>query len=120
MAKKKKDLLSNYKKALPLLHALCRMTDVERESALEFLNRRGREVLYQCIFNCVYNQKVLPVEKRREIRKKLSGKAQVYELLAKPSTTESLRKKKLLRQTGTGLPLILAAAIPILTSLLGL
>lgn len=117
---RKKDLLSSYKKALPLLHALCHMKDDERESALEFLNGRGREVLYQCIFNCVFNQKVLPVEKRREIRKKLAGKAKVYEFLAKPSTKESGRKKKLLRQTGAGLPLILAAAIPILTSLLGL
>ena len=92
------------------------MSAEERDSLLEYLNERGREVLYSCIHNCVYNDKV-PVEKRKEIRHKLKDKGKILEFMADSTKTDK-RKRPLLKQTGEGLPLILSAILPLLSRVL--
>lgn len=104
-------------KALPLLHAACRMSEVERGSLLEFLNYRGRNILYQCISNCVYNVKV-PKNKRREIKSKLKSKAKVYTYLANAKNSDERKKKILRSQRGLGLDIVLNTALPLLESVL--
>jgi hypothetical protein len=54
----KKSLRTQLAAALPFLQALSRMSDVERASALEFINDDGLAVLQQCIYNCIYNQNI--------------------------------------------------------------
>ena len=109
---KKKCCKRDFKTAIPLLNAVCRMSLEERESLLQYLNSKGREILYSCITNCVYNKKV-PAEKRKEIRQKLGDKGKVYEYLSCAENKEE-KKRKLLKQTGEGLPLILSSVLPIL------
>jgi hypothetical protein len=104
------------RKALPLLHAVCHMSDEERISLFEHLNEDGRQIVYHCIFNGIYN-KCISKKKRVEICQKLGDQKKIYEYLAKP-TNHLDRKKKLLKQTGAGLPLILSAVLPILSALL--
>jgi hypothetical protein len=111
--------LKELKEALPFLRELCTMDKEGMDSTLKFVNTRGRNVLYQCFYNCIYN-KSIPRQRRREIRKALSSKARIYEYLARPSNKETSRKKNLLKQTGAGLPLILATVLPLLGSLLQL
>lgn len=103
------------RKALPLLHAICRMSGVERGSLLEFLNFRGRDILYQCIANCVYNVHVSK-SKRREIKSKLKSKAKVYTYLANAKNSDERRKKILRSQKGLDLDIVLDASLPLLES----
>lgn len=101
------------KKALPLLHAICRMSEVERRSLLQFLNYRGRDILYQCISNCVYNTRV-PTDERRAIRSKLKSKSKYYKYLANTKNKDEKKKKILRTQIGGGLDTVLNTVLPIL------
>lgn len=103
------------KKALPLLQASCRMNEEERTSLFEYLSEEGRCAFYHCILNGVFN-KFIPKKKQSEIREKLGHQKQMYEYLARGKKLE--KKKKLLKQTGAGLPLILSSVLPILTDVL--
>jgi hypothetical protein len=112
----KRSLRSQFVDALPFLHAFCRMTDQERSSVLEFLNEEGRDIFYQCIYNCIYN-KAIPKVERAKISKRLGSHAKAYEYLAFDEG-EPIKKRKLLKQVGAGLPIVVTTVLPILTSLL--
>jgi hypothetical protein len=105
------------KKNLPFIQALSKLTDDERHAVLKYINRDGREILYQCITNCIYNP-IVPNKNKLEIKQALSAKSKVYKYLAKARNCVQ-KKKKLLqqRQTGQGLGLILHTVLPILAAL---
>ena len=112
----KKSLRTQLAAALPFLQALSRMSDAERVSALEFINDDGLAVLQQCIYNCIYNQNI-PKKRRAEIRRSLGKEGKKYEYLATDSKN-LLKRRRLLKQTGAGLPIILTTVLPLLASLL--
>ena len=116
MAPRKKSIRTELVRALPLLHAASHMTDEERNSLLYFLNDAGKEVLYNCVYNCIYN-KDIPKAKRREVRKQLGKQGSVYEYLAGPNNKPE-KKNRLLTQHGAGLPTILSAVLPMLSTIL--
>ena len=103
-------------KTIPFIHALCKLTDEERQGVIKYLNKDGRDAIYECVRNCIYN-KSISKEKRFELKKSLQSKSKIYKYLAKPGNS-SVRKRKVLlqRQTGEGLGLILSALLPILLS----
>jgi hypothetical protein len=92
------------------------LSDREREVVLGFLNGAGRDILYECMHNCVYNSNI-PRKERKALRKKLAGKEKVVTYLARPGNSLA-KKKKLLKQTGGFLPAILGAVLPMLISAL--
>lgn len=105
------------KKALPLLHAVCRMNEKERNSLLQYINFRGRDILYQCIRNCVYSPR-LSKSQRAEIRTKLKSKARTYKYLSNPENTDAKKKKLLRAQVGAGLDTVLSSVLPLLETIL--
>lgn len=104
------------KKTIPLIHALCKLSDDERHGVIRYLNKEGREAIYECVANCIYNPSI-PVPKRAEVRGKLAAKSSVYKYLSKPGNSE-VKKKRLIqqRQTGQGIGVILSAVLPLLAS----
>jgi DNA primase catalytic subunit len=104
------------KKVIPLCQALCKLGDEEREALLSYLNSEGREALYECMHNCLYN-KSIPKENRQELRAKLSGKAKVITYLAKAGNNLEKKRRMLQQHGGSILPIILSAALPLLLSL---
>ena len=101
-----------------LLTLLGKADGAELSTALKCINRSGREAVYQCIYNCVYNPDI-PKLKRAQIRKELGGKASILKYLANPGRSEKAKRKVLQQKGGNLLPLILSAAIPLITSLFG-
>jgi hypothetical protein len=104
------------KKAIPLCRALCKLDEEERAALLSYLDGDGRDVLYQCMHNCLYN-KAIPRDKRHELRDKLSGKAKVIAYLAKAGNNLEKKRRMLTQHGGSILPTILSAALPLLLSL---
>jgi hypothetical protein len=105
------------KKNFPFIHALCKLNDEERKGVVKYLNKEGREAIYECVANCIYNPDI-PKLKKIEIRKELGSRSKVYKYLAKPRNNAK-RKKQLLNQpqTGKGLGVILGSVLPLLLSL---
>jgi hypothetical protein len=106
----------NVKKLVPLLQVLGGLTSTQLGSVLEHLKADAREALYDCFYNCLYNKKI-PKAARAELKTKLAARKRVISYLANPKN-DPLKKRKLLKQTGGFLPAILAAVLPLITSLI--
>ena len=118
MAKKKcpRKKCALNKKTFRLISSLSKLGDSEQQVVVKYLNRDGREALYECVANCIYGTNTIPKLKQAELKETLGKKRKVYKYLAKPKNNP-IRKKKLLSQTGGGLPLILATVLPFLATL---
>jgi hypothetical protein len=103
------------KKTFPLIDSLCKLNDSEQQSVIKYLNKEGREAIYECVANCIYGTSISKL-KRTELKEKLGSKKKVYKYLARAANNPA-RKRKLLSQTGGGLPLILATVLPFLATL---
>jgi hypothetical protein len=116
MPKRRVGGVKKLKKTIPFCRALCKLDDEERSTLLTYLNSEGRDVLYQCMHNCLYN-KAIPKEKRHALRATLSGKAKVITYLAKAGNNLEKKRRMLTQHGGSILPAILSAALPLLLSL---
>jgi hypothetical protein len=76
MPKWQVSLTKRLKKVVALCQALHTLGEDEHEALLSYLNSKGREVLYECMHNCLYN-KVIPKESQQELWAKLSDKEKV-------------------------------------------
>ena len=119
MAKKKKVPVKRVnhinKNTVPFINALNKLTDDERKAVLKYLNKDAREVIYECVANCIYNPGISKA-KRAEVKEQLKSKSRIYKYLARPGNNLK-KKKQLLSQHGGGLGLILGAVLPLLTAL---
>jgi hypothetical protein len=98
------------------LHGLCCLSDEHRSGLIDYLTDEGVDAISQCMLNCVFN-KCIGGSKQAEICEKLGDKKHLFEYLAR-DTNSRAKKRKLLKQTGSGLPLVLSTVIPLLTALL--
>jgi hypothetical protein len=108
------------KEIASLVHALCTIEDDDhRNTLISHLNRDGREILYQCMHNCIYN-KAISKSKRLELAEQLRPKKRTLAFLTSPRQDPVAKKKRLIRQTGNGIlsliPLILSTVLPLLSS----
>jgi hypothetical protein len=104
------------KKTLDFLHGLCCMNEEQRGALLDHLTDDGVDLISQCMLNCVYNR-CIGGSQQAELCEKLGNKKHIFEYLAR-DTNSRVKKRKLLKQTGAGLPLVLSTVIPLLTDLL--
>ena len=112
----KKIKKSNLKNCLHIFKLLQKADGSELKYILPFLNKEGRKAIYDCIFNAIYNDKISEF-KKEEIRQALSKDAKTLKYLANTKRSEKRRRKVLTQRGGNFLPLLLSAAIPLITSL---
>lgn len=106
------------KDCLCLFNLMSKASPDEMETILRSLNQHGRSNVYKGISNSIYNPGVSEF-KKNEIRKKLMNEGKTLKYLAGKRGNEKRKKKVLIQKGGALLPLILSAAIPLLSSLLG-
>ena len=92
--------------------------NAEMCATLKSLNKNGRDLIYQCIYNSIYNPDISEL-KRKEIRRKLASEEQLIKYLSNRGRSEEKKKKLLEQRGGFILPLLLSAAIPLVKKIFG-
>jgi hypothetical protein len=103
------------KKSVPLLKLLCRATDDERKCMLQHVDDSAIDIVCCCVFNAIWNKKLVSRDRMRAIRKRLSPSQDALLYLAKHSNSTRTRRKLLVQQGGS-LPLLLSAVLPAITA----
>lgn len=102
--------VNNKKKYLDLLSALKKISQTERDKIVPYLKDEAVEFICECFHNVIYTD--LKLKNRKSLGKKLKSSCSVHRLKVISSKNKSLNvKRKALKQEGTGLGLILSAAV---------
>ena len=122
MAVKHKCKLTKRKarKVLNLIKFICTLKKTRQEVAIKYLNDEGVDYVCETIFNILYNPQctnVLSSNKKTRLIKKLRPHSSTFQSLANKKYPLVSKRQKIL-QSGSGLSLLLSAAIPFLASLL--
>ena len=107
-------------KILQLLKFLANLNKKDQETSLKFLNDEGLEYISETIFNILYNSDCtssLTKDRRKKLIKTLKPKDKIFQQISNKQRPILSRRKKIL-QSGSGISLLLSAAIPFLVSLL--
>lgn len=108
------------KDTFSLLQAIYNIKDDDQRNAMvTHLNKDGREMIYRCMYNCIYNKSISKL-KRQQLREHLLPRRRLISYLANSKHDPVVKKKRLIRQTGNGIlsliPLILSAVLPLFAS----
>ena len=118
--RKKKVSKIKIKRIVSLFKFLLNNSTSNRKFILQYLNDDAINLISESIYNLLYNesckQSILPPNQRHLI-KKLKSQKDSYEYIAKKSNPIKVKQKKIV-QVGSGLGVILASLLPILTSLI--
>ena len=106
-------------KYLPLFVALKRLKPNERKDLIPFLDKTARESIYTLI-NSVLRAPKKKIRSRRSLVKKLGPHISALRYITNKSNSEK-KKLKVLRDQVGGFPLglLLSAAIPLISSIVG-
>ena len=107
---------SRQKKYL-LLRALQKLSPPELTAVLPYLNASACSNIYECVYNVLVNKSV-PEKTRKLLRRKLSTSQNDLRFLANPKSKRRERRVRLHKVGGAIIAPILAAAVPLLISLL--
>ena len=122
MATKTKCKISRQKarKVLELLNFLTKLNKNNQETALKFLNNEGLDYISETIFNILYNPDCtsnLTKSKRSRLVNTLKPSSHILRKISSKNYPIVSKQKKII-QSGSGISLLLSAAIPFLISLL--
>ena len=122
MAPKEKCKLSKtkIKKLLEFLSFIKGLNKNNRKIALKYASEDGLDFISESIFNTLYNSdctSLLSKKKFKKLVKTLKPHAHMYKQLSQKNLPSAKKRTKII-QSGTGLPLLLSAIIPFLSSLL--
>ena len=122
MASKTKCDISKKKvqKVLDLLRLLTSLNKTNQETALRFLTDEGVDFISETIFNVLYNPhctSTLTKKEKSKLVKHLKPKSKILQKISNKKHSV-LYKRKQISQSGSGISLLLSAAIPFLISLL--
>lgn len=109
--------MNDKKQYLKLLQTLKRMNVEDREKIVPYLKEDAVHFLCECFHNVLYTD--LKLKNKKKLSKNLKTKCSVHRLKTISSKRPLPAKLKALQQEGTGLGLILSAAIPFLMNLFG-
>ena len=107
-------------KVLELLKFLTKLNKNNRETALKFLNNEGLDYISETIFNILYNPDCtsnLTKSKRSRLVNTLKPSSHILRKISNKNYPIVSKQKKIV-QSGSGISLLLSAAIPFLISLL--
>lgn len=106
---------------IPLMKIMRELTPEQCESLIPFVKSSAHDALCSCIYNAIYNFRKLPQQDAENLKSALSSKIQNYKYLSEkrsPLTARQVRQREaILEQSGSGLPAILTAVLPLVASL---
>ena len=102
---------------LPVLKMLQSVSSEDRINMLPHLAKPVHEGIVECIYNTTCN-KHIPMEWKKVIKRHTMKDAETYKYLLKPNINLRKRQMKLQQIGGSGLGLILQAAVPVLEEVL--
>ena len=122
MSGKSKCRLSKKKaeRVLDLLKYLTSLKKSRQETAIKFISDEGLEYISETIFNILYNPdctSLLSKSKKSKLIKTLKPNSFTFRNISNKQYPITTKRKKI-TQFGSGIPLLLSAAIPFLVSLL--
>ena len=115
MVKKK---LSAKKCGLSFLKILLKLKPEERACLVDHLNDSSIDKIGHVVFNTLFTDLKIPRKKVLNLSKNLKIHKEDLQFISNASKPVQLRRKRVKKQSGSGLGLLLATAIPALISLL--
>lgn len=103
-----------FRKCMPLLKILNKISEEDRKNIISFLNDEGCEVLINCIQNTLYNPKLIKATK--PLRASLIKHKTDFANLLKPKKSVKQKKLRLVQVGGNPLGTILSTLLPILAA----
>jgi hypothetical protein len=100
------------RKLFPLLRILQKLTDVERDIVLCYLNNDGCAGIYECIHNAIHNTSLTTLQKEH-LQKALIKDKKKFRLLIKKEVSPE-RKQNTLKKVGGGVGVVLETLLPLL------
>ena len=106
------------KHSLSLLEVLQKMKPYDVPKVVDHLNDESIDSICECVYNIIHTNLNLPARKRAQLKKHIKSNCSIPRLKKICNKgTPLCKRRKALQQEGKGLPFLLAAAIPFLTSL---
>jgi hypothetical protein len=110
--------LDNKKNFIPLLEVLRKMKSNEIPKIMDYLDDNSVNSICECYYNIIHTNFNISKRKKNKLRNHTKTNCSMHRLKTICNKSSPVfKRRKALKQEGKGLPLILAAAIPLLTSL---
>lgn len=106
------------KRLIPILKSLSKMKGNDVEHSVECLSDDTIDGICECIYNVIFTDLKLSPQKKSLLKRHIKQKCSVERL--KKITNRSYpvsKRRSLLKQEGSGLPLLLMTAVPFLIDL---
>ncbi len=107
---------------LPLLELMRDLSPQQCETLTPYLKSTCHNAICCCIFNCMYNYSSFSPELKARCKESMKSKLDNYTFLSDKSLTTSpknlKKREQILEQSGSGFPAILAAVLPLLSTLI--
>ena len=115
----KRDSGYSNKKLVPLIKSLSKMKEEEIGHSIDCLSEEAVDGICECIFNVIYTDLKLNPKKKAALKRHIKQKCSIKRLKLITKKTYPVSKSRLLlKQEGSGLPLILLTAVPFLINLI--
>ncbi len=119
MAKKKsKNFPSAKQCGLPLLKSLVKLDANELRTMLSYVDDNCIDNLCEILYNLLYAKLPMTTQRKARIRKIVEHHKNTYHYVTSKKNSVKRRRHHLQQQTGGSLTLLLATALPLLTSLI--
>jgi len=106
------------KSLLPLLKACSTCKPTEFSAIIDHLSDKSVDSICECVYNVINTDLKFSKKKRLKLKNHITSKCEPRKIRKIGNRNVSISKRRaLLKQQGTGLPMILASVIPFLTSL---
>jgi hypothetical protein len=110
--------LETKKNLIPILKAISKMNVTDFCHSLNNLNDSSVDGICECVYNVIFNDLKLSPRKRNALKKHLKTKCSIEDIKKITSKSHPISKRrKLLKQQGAGLPMLLMTAVPFLIDL---
>lgn len=105
------------KKEIELLKTLKKLNSDDIKTILHFLDNDAIECIGECCYNVIFTNLSLNKKSKKRLVKTLQGKEKVFKQICNKNKPVNIRRK-LLRQNGGFLSVIIATALPIIADLI--
>ena len=110
--------LSAKKCGLAFLKILLKLKPQERSCLVDYLNDESIDKIGHLVFNALFTDLKIKPRQVKILAKKLKGHKRDLEYISNRSNPLNVRRKKVKKQSGSGLGILLASVVPALISLL--
>ena len=110
--------LTSKKCGLSFLKILLKLKDHERSCLIDHLSDSSINKIGHIVFNSIFTDLKIPAKKARSLADKLKPHKKDLVYISNANHSVESRRKKIKRQSGSGLGILLASVVPALVSLL--